>query len=99
MCRQLFDEYDDVISRPAFKDKIKQSDRDDFKNVFVERAEVIKLGRIKKIVRDVKDDYLAAIAKKGRAQFLITGDDDLLVLKNIDGTKILTMTDFLKEFF
>ena len=34
-----------------------------------------------KIRRDPKDDHLLALAKGAKADLLITGDDDLLVLK------------------
>jgi hypothetical protein len=51
-----------------------------------------------KITRDEKDDYLLALAKKGKADILITGDDDLLVLKKHGKTRILKPAAFRKEF-
>jgi len=46
--------------------------------------EIIKYYKIKSTVvlsRDKKDNYLLALAKDAGANFLITGDKDLLVLK------------------
>ncbi len=45
---------------------------------------------------DPDDDYLLAIARAGKADFLLTGDKrDLLGLKLFEGTKIVTVRDFL----
>lgn len=45
---------------------------------------------------DPHDNYLLAVASAGRADFLLTGDKrDLLGLKVFEGTKIITVRDFL----
>jgi putative PIN family toxin of toxin-antitoxin system len=49
-----------------------------------------------KISRDPKDNYLLALAKDAKADFLITGDKDLLVLNTFENTKIVTLNQFLK---
>ena len=46
------------------------------------------------ICRDAKDNFLLALAKDGKANFLITGDDDLLIIKQFENTEILTYTEF-----
>lgn len=50
-----------------------------------------------KICRDEKDNFLLNLAVDGKADYLITGDKDLLVLKTIEQTKILTYSEFLNE--
>jgi len=45
---------------------------------------------IPKVVRDIKDDYLVAYALVGEADYLVTGDRDLLELKQINRTKIIS---------
>ncbi|ASG22166.1 putative toxin-antitoxin system toxin component, PIN family [Nitrospirillum viridazoti] len=48
---------------------------------------------------DPFDNYLLATALAGDADFLITGDkQDLLSLRRFEGTKILTVRDFLTLF-
>jgi putative PIN family toxin of toxin-antitoxin system len=48
------------------------------------------------ICPDPEDNYLLAIAVAGAADFLITGDKrDLLGLKRYEGTKIVTVREFL----
>ena len=45
---------------------------------------------------DPDDNYLLAMASAGAADFLVTGDKrDLLALKLYEGTKIVTVRDFL----
>jgi putative PIN family toxin of toxin-antitoxin system len=45
---------------------------------------------------DPHDNYLLAMASAGSAEFLVTGDKPhLLALKLYDGTKIVTVRDFL----
>lgn len=46
--------------------------------------------------RDVKDNFLLAIAADGSADYLVTGDSDLLVLKEFGKTRIVTMEVFLE---
>lgn len=47
--------------------------------------------------RDSHDDMFLDIASSSEAQFLITGDEDLLTLKTIESTKIVTPKQFLKQ--
>ena len=49
------------------------------------------------LCRDEKDNYLLALAKDSQADFLITGDKDLLVLQQFESTKILTYQQFFQE--
>ncbi len=49
------------------------------------------------LCRDSKDNFLLALAKDGKADFLLTGDNDLLELHNFGKTKIVTLTNFLAE--
>ena len=49
--------------------------------------------------RDPKDDPLLAVALSGHADYLITGDDDLLVLDGepaLGTLRIVTVRDFLQ---
>lgn len=44
--------------------------------------------------RDPKDDYLLALAQEAKADYLLTGDKDLLVLEYIGKTQIITVSFF-----
>jgi len=45
--------------------------------------------------RDPKDNKFLELAKTVRADYLITGDKDLLVLKDFEGCRILKPSEFL----
>lgn len=47
--------------------------------------------------RDPTDDHILAIAQAARADYLITGDKDLLTLNTHQHTKIVTPKTFLKS--
>lgn len=46
--------------------------------------------------RDLKDDYLLAYAVVGEADYLVSGDEDLQILKEIQGVKIVSPIEFLE---
>ena len=49
--------------------------------------------------RDPKDDFLLSAALGGNADYLITGDEDLLILKDnpsLGKLRIITIKDFLE---
>ncbi|MDI6689943.1 MAG: putative toxin-antitoxin system toxin component, PIN family [Actinomycetota bacterium] len=45
--------------------------------------------------RDPEDDKFIDVALAAKADYLVTGDKDLLVLKNYRGVKILKPKEFL----
>ena len=56
--------------------------------------ELVKVTSKTDICRDPNDNFLLTLAKDGKANYLITGDTDLLSLNKFSKTKILTLTDF-----
>jgi putative PIN family toxin of toxin-antitoxin system len=50
--------------------------------------------KIEKTCRDADDDNILACAVAARAHYIVTGDDDLLVIKRFRGISILTPRDF-----
>ena len=49
-----------------------------------------------KVCRDIADNFLLALAKDSRADYLVTGDNDLLHIKSFGRTKILSHSQFSK---
>lgn len=47
-------------------------------------------------LRDKKDLYLLSLADTIKANYIVTGDKDLLVLEKHNRTKIVTITEFMK---
>jgi uncharacterized protein len=52
-------------------------------------------GNITGVCRDPADDVVLAAAVEGRADKIVTGDDDLLVLGDFEGIAIVTPRGFL----
>jgi putative PIN family toxin of toxin-antitoxin system len=50
------------------------------------------------ICRDSDDDFILACARDAVADYIVTGDEDLLVLKNYEGISIVTPREFEKLF-
>jgi len=51
------------------------------------------------ICRDVKDNHILDLAKISKAQYIITGDEDLLTLKTFQTTKILKFNSFIENHY
>lgn len=60
-----------------------------------EFAELVTVKSKLKLSRDSKDDFLLSLSMDGKATHLITGDSDLLILKKVKKTRIVTINDFL----
>jgi putative PIN family toxin of toxin-antitoxin system len=67
-----------------------------FLRAFQERAELVKPEKLKRpVCRDPDDDLVLATAVAAKAHCIITGDDDLLVLKSFAGIAILSPRAFV----
>jgi uncharacterized protein len=87
----------EVLDRPELTKKFRSIQGMDRRAVLdiLANARIVKLNPIQPICRDVKDDKFLATAFAAKADYLVTEDNDLLVLKEYDGTKILTAKEFL----
>ena len=86
-----------VFDRPKSKKIISTKDKEMLMSFFTKFGELIKVKSKVKLSRDFKDDFLLSLSIDDKASHLITGDADLLVLKKIKKTKILTIKEFLNE--
>jgi len=92
---ELIEEFLDVVKRPKLKKYFAQSDVQKLLDTINEIAEFIDVKSDVSICRDEKDNFLLGLALDGKADVLITGDKDLLVLKKIEHTFIVTMQEYL----
>lgn len=94
----ILDEVGEVISRKriAKLTKMNEEEQKKFIEELIKRSDVTAGKQLSKIVgRDVKDNKFLACACEARADYLITGDDDLLVLKEYEGIKIVKPREFV----
>ena len=86
-----------VARKPYLRERIRPEEMAALAEVLKAVAEIIPriTAPIPRVTRDPKDDYLIAYALVGRADYLVTGDKDLLVLEQVDDLRILTPRAFL----
>ena len=95
--QELLEEFIEVAQRPKFRKYFSLSDLEELLTRVRAKAEFISVTSIIEMCRDPKDNFLLALTKDGKASYLITGDKDLLVLKNIGKSKIITLTEYLSK--
>ena len=95
----LLDELDQVARRPKFRKYFPPKKVDELVYVLELNCEKHAAATsIQPVSRDPADDYLLSLCKRTKADVLLTGDDDLLVLKKHGKTRILKPAAFKKEF-
>jgi uncharacterized protein len=94
----LLDELRDVLGRPKFDRFITREERDEFLTALVTRATLVEM--IEKIqgCRDPKDDKVLELAVNGQAEYIVSGDQDLLVLNPFRQVSIITPEEFVRIF-
>jgi len=94
----LLDELRDVALRPSIKKYIRTEALEDF-ITFLESISLTIEPTIQfSICRDPEDDFILALAKEAGAQFILTGDKDLLTLDPFGKIRILTFNELLSIF-
>lgn len=93
---ELMAEFDEVIQRSKFVKIVSPRHVHRFKVIALKFMRKTAIGVIPSIVRDVDDKYILGICEACEAGFLVTGDQDLLVLGTYQNTTILTMSQFLQ---
>jgi len=95
---ELINEFIEVAQRPKFNKYFNKNDIAQILDLFGIYGDLIKVKSEVRICRDVKDNFLLSLAKDSSADFLITGDCDLLDLKKFGKTIILTISE-LDDYF
>ena len=94
ICEQLLTEIKEVTSRPKIKKYFPEAKVDeliDFLELYAENYEIILKVEL---CRDLKDNFLLDLALKSNAQFIVTSDNDLLVLEKLKNTEIIGFKEF-----
>ena len=83
-----------MVHREKFRKYFSESDINELSVKMKKVAKIVRTKSVQTLCRDPKDNFLLELAVDGKANYLITGDDDLLVLKTFEKTKIITITEF-----
>ena len=84
----------DVLNRPRIRKYIPAGQAEEFLDLLCEVALLVCPEQGPPLCRDPKDDYLLYTALAAQANYLVSGDNDLLSLCSIGCTKIISFTDF-----
>ncbi|NBU87467.1 MAG: putative toxin-antitoxin system toxin component, PIN family [Verrucomicrobia bacterium] len=86
-----------VINRPKFDKYISKPDRRKFFEVLAPLCIKVEIIQTIQASRDRKDDKFLEVAINGSADFILTGDTDLLELHPFHGIPIYSPTQFLEQ--
>jgi putative PIN family toxin of toxin-antitoxin system len=85
----------DVMRRRKFSAYTTAEDVAAFVQWVISTGELVAVEEVAEVSRDSKDDKFLALAVAGRADYLISGDKDLLVLERVGSVPIVSPAAFL----
>ncbi len=91
------DELKSVLARRKFDKYVTPSEREDFLIALQREALTVELIDTVTDYRDPKDNKFLELGLSGKADFIIRGDDDLLVLNPFRGISIITPRAFIDD--
>ena len=87
----------DVLSRDKFDRYVDLEDRQAFFQQLARIVERVPITYIVRASRDPKDDMFLELAVNGRADYIVSGDRDLLVLSAFKQIPILSPASYLDQ--
>lgn len=97
LSEELLAEFMEVVNRPKFRKYFSNKEVNALLEDMQDYAEFITVNSYVEACRDRKDNFLLALCIDGKADYLITGDEDLLVMKKIKRTSIVNIAGYLRE--
>jgi len=91
---ELLAEFLEVVKRPKLSKYFIESDLEQLIELINQYAEFYTVNSNVEICRDEKDNFLLALAIESKADYLITGDKDLLIIQKIENTEIVTIATY-----
>jgi putative PIN family toxin of toxin-antitoxin system len=93
--RATFSEFTEVFTRPKFDRYISLDNRLEAIDTLESKLVLIDVISQVRACRDPKDDQFLSLAIDSKADIILSGDPDLLVLHPFHGIPILNPTDFV----
>ena len=95
VCDELLNEIHDVCSRPKIRSRINDEELEDFFRIIYAFCHVAKIeSEVQSDIRDPKDLYLLSLAETVAADYIVSGDADLLALQQHKTTRMMTLANF-----
>lgn len=93
---EVVEELADVLRREKFDRYATRKIRDEFLRALIQESVFVDITEKIQVCRDPKDNKFLELAVSGGASYLITGDDDLLILHPFRKISILSPRQFLE---
>ena len=90
-------EFHSVLLRDKFDREVDRVLREELLQEYERLCTLVQIPVPIRACRDPKDDKFLEVAVHGRADAIITGNDDLLALNPFHGIAILAPADYLKH--
>lgn len=88
---------DEVVDKLRNKFQFPEENIQELVDVLLTHCHIVGVVSKFDVVRDKKDNKIIECAFDGDVDYIVTGDLDLLVLKEFKGIKIVNAKEFLKE--
>ena len=96
-CDELLEEIHNVSSRDKIRARVSDEELDDFFRIIYAFCRIVKIEqKAQSEIRDTKDLYLLSFAESIEADCIVSGDTDLLDLKQHKETNMIKLADFKK---
>jgi putative PIN family toxin of toxin-antitoxin system len=95
---RLLEEIKEVAPRKRLEKYFQDADVQNFFQYLQSISSNIKIKSDVNICRDEKDNYLLALARDCKADYVVTGDKDLLTLESFGETQIIRFSKFNELF-
>jgi putative PIN family toxin of toxin-antitoxin system len=94
---ELVEELEGVLRRDYIQALIRPEEGQALLDAIYQKAEMLpSFGEVPSFTRDPKDDKFVACALAGRADYLVTVDQDILVLEAVGDVRLVTPSDFVR---
>lgn len=91
-------ELEDVLWRKKFDPYISHEERKQFLSSFILHSRPVEINETITECRDPRDNKFLELAVCGKADFIISGDEDLLILNPFRNIQILTPHNFINLY-
>ncbi len=93
---EVAEELADVLRREKFDRYATRKIRDEFLRALIQESIFVEITEKIQVCRDAKDNKFLELAVSGNASYLITGDDDLLILHPFREISIVSPRKFIE---
>jgi len=94
---ELIKEIEATIAKPKLKKYFLSDGLVEMLTMFEPFINLVEVKSVVSVCRDPKDNFLLELAKDSKADYILTGDKDLLAIAKFGKTKIMTVTSFLES--